>query len=191
MRAAQRALARGIALWGLLLGRMRARMLALRGARVGRKTSIGRHCRFDRPWCVEIGERVTIEDQVVFKVVDDGARVVVGDHAFLGRGCQLDVLALVCIGTHTVIAPQCFLVDHEHGLSGSRRVDEQSCTAAPVHVGSDVWLGVGVAVLAGATIGDGAVIGAHAVVKGAIAPQAIAVGIPARPMAMRAAAETA
>ena len=52
----------------------------------------------------------------------------------------------------------------------------------PVVVGNDAWMGQGVAVVRkkGLTIGDGAVIGAGAVVTKSIPPYAIAVGIPAK-----------
>ena len=46
-------------------------------------------------------------------------------------------------------------------------------------IGSDVWLGHGCTILSGAQIGDGAVIGARAVVRGRIPPYAIAIGNPA------------
>ena len=47
-------------------------------------------------------------------------------------------------------------------------------------IGEDVWLGANVTVLKGSAIGDGAVIGAKALVKGKIECNAIAAGIPAR-----------
>ena len=51
----------------------------------------------------------------------------------------------------------------------------------PVFVGNDVWIGQGVSIVRkpGLTVGDGAVIGAGAVVTKSIPPYAIAVGIPA------------
>jgi acetyltransferase-like isoleucine patch superfamily enzyme len=50
----------------------------------------------------------------------------------------------------------------------------------PVTIGSDAWLGAKVTVLRGATIGDGAVVGANAVVRGLVPARSVAVGIPAR-----------
>lgn len=49
----------------------------------------------------------------------------------------------------------------------------------PVRIGSDVWLGRGSVVLSGVTIGDGAVIGARAVVAKDVRPYAVVVGNPA------------
>ena len=50
----------------------------------------------------------------------------------------------------------------------------------PVVIGNDVWFGVGATVLPGITIGDGAVIGSHALVTKNVPPYAIVVGVPAR-----------
>jgi len=55
----------------------------------------------------------------------------------------------------------------------------------PVTIGHDVWIGHGVVVLPGRTIGTGAVVGAGAVVTRDVAPYAIVVGNPARPVRRR------
>ncbi|MDD3409312.1 MAG: CatB-related O-acetyltransferase [Eubacteriales bacterium] len=47
-------------------------------------------------------------------------------------------------------------------------------------IGSDVWIGYEAVILAGVTIGDGAVIGARAVVTRDVPPYAIVGGVPAR-----------
>jgi chloramphenicol O-acetyltransferase type B len=57
-------------------------------------------------------------------------------------------------------------------------------------IGSDVWLGHGVTVLAGARIGHGAMIGAEAVVAGDIPPYTIVVGNPGRVVRKRFRDET-
>ena len=52
-------------------------------------------------------------------------------------------------------------------------------------IGNDVWIGYEAVILAGVTIGDGAVIGAHAVVTRDIPPYTIVGGVPARPIRKR------
>lgn len=70
-----------------------------------------------------------------------------------------------------------FLYSAFHKLSGNAVYDphEAGCT-----IGNDVLLGTNVTVLRGVSIGDGAVIGANALVTENIPPYAIAVGMPAR-----------
>ncbi len=52
-------------------------------------------------------------------------------------------------------------------------------------IGNDVWIGDGACILSKATVSDGAVIGAGAVVTGYIPPYAIAAGVPARVIGYR------
>ena len=52
--------------------------------------------------------------------------------------------------------------------------------ARPVKIGNDVWIGHGAFIKGGVTIGDGAVIAAHAVVVKDVPPYAIVGGVPAR-----------
>lgn len=50
----------------------------------------------------------------------------------------------------------------------------------PTIIGNDVWLGANVVVKQGVKIGDGAVIGANAVITHDVPPYSIVVGVPAK-----------
>lgn len=54
-----------------------------------------------------------------------------------------------------------------------------------ITIGNDVWLGHGCTILSGVTVGDGAIVGARAVVTRDVPPYAIAVGSPAREIRKR------
>lgn len=54
-----------------------------------------------------------------------------------------------------------------------------------IEVGNDVWIGAQALILAGVRIGDGAVIGARAVVTRDVRPYAIVAGVPARELRRR------
>ena len=160
-------------------GYARAKIWALRGAKVGRRVLVEADCRIDRPWTVMIDERSRLERGVWLKVVSDVARLEIGKFCYLGARTQLDISNSLVIGSHTVIAPGCFITDHDHGTLRDLRIDEQPCVAAPVRIGSDVWIGAGVCVLRGVTIADGAVVGAGSVVTHDIAAYDVVAGIPA------------
>lgn len=57
-------------------------------------------------------------------------------------------------------------------------------------VGSDVWIGFEAVILSGVTIGDGAIIGARAVVTKDVPPYTIVGGVPAKPIRKRFSDET-
>ncbi|ELY58662.1 CatB-related O-acetyltransferase [Natronolimnohabitans innermongolicus] len=132
-------------------------------------------------------------------------RVDVGPHARLSRGCVLG--GDVTVGRRTNLEPNCSLVgDVELGnycaiarqtcfqQTGHRtskpsqqiRLYEEVLDAElppsgdePITVGNDVWTGLRSTVLAGVTIGDGAVVGAGSVVTDDVEPYAIVAGVPA------------
>ena len=57
-------------------------------------------------------------------------------------------------------------------------------------IGNDVWIGYEAVIMAGVTIGDGAVIGTRAIVTRDVEPYTIVAGIPARPIRKRFDGET-
>lgn len=52
-------------------------------------------------------------------------------------------------------------------------------------IGNDVWIGYEAVILAGVTIGDGAIIGTRAVVTKDVPPYTIVGGVPAKPIKKR------
>ena len=73
----------------------------------------------------------------------------------------------------------------DHGILPDKLIRTQPYTHAPVTIGDDVWIGASAVVLKGFSIGNGAVIGAGAIVTKPIPPNAIAVGNPARVIGYR------
>ena len=162
-----------------MFSRIRPCLLKIRGAAVDRKVSTGRMCRFVRPSGMKLGFRVTLEHDVYLKCVDPVAKLSIGSWSFLGKGVEIDCQESVVIGTHVVIAPGCFITDHNHGILSERRIDQQQCRASSVFIGDDVWLGAKSIVLPGVTIGKGAVVAAGAVVNKNVSPYTVVGGIPA------------
>lgn len=63
-------------------------------------------------------------------------------------------------------------------------------TRGDVIIGNDVWIGTEALVMSGVRVGNGAVIGARAVVAGDVPPYAIVAGVPAKLVRMRFDAKT-
>lgn len=64
-------------------------------------------------------------------------------------------------------------------------VDRAWDNRGDIVIGNDVWIGYEAVVLAGVTIGDGAVVGARAVVTRDVPPYTIVGGVPAKPIRKR------
>jgi len=166
--------------------RLIAMRLRLRGASLAARVRIGPRCVVKRPWCLSVGGRSQFEHQVHIKATDDGARISIGSDVFVGYNSEFDISESLCIGDGALIAPGCFITDHEHRHQAGQSIATQGCDNKPVCIEGDAWLGANVVVLAGVTIGRGAVVGAGAVVTRDVAPMSIVAGVPARVIGARA-----
>lgn len=111
---------------------------------------------------LRIGTRVNLRGDVapVRIEVARGAEVILADRAFLNTGVQVICHSVIEIGPHSRIGPDCVLCDTNH-----HPVHEgDAVRVAPIRLGRNVWLGRGVIVLPGVTIGDHAVVAAGSVV---------------------------
>jgi acetyltransferase-like isoleucine patch superfamily enzyme len=105
----------------------------------------------------------------------------IGDGVVLSRGVHLVAFARVDIGAGTMIGEYASVRDANH-RRGAGPLRDSGHEAAAIRIGRDVWIGRGAAVLAGVTIGDGAVVAANAVVTRDVAAGAVVGGVPARPL---------
>ena len=120
-----------------------------------------------------------------FEMFGNGKTLVIGNNCKLGDYVHITASESVTIGDDCLFASHIFISDTNHGTlqdDPTTAPDSRPLTTLPVSIGNKVWLGENVAVLPGAKIGDGCVIGAHAVVKGEIPPYTMAVGSPAKPV---------
>lgn len=133
---------------------------------------------------LKLGKHVTLYPGVMF--FGDGL-IEIGDNVDIGNGTIIYASRSggVKIGSNTMIAAQCYIIDADHGILNEKPMREQELVIIPVIIGEDVWLGANVTVLKGSVVENGAVIGAKALVNGHIPARSIAVGIPARSMKTR------
>ncbi len=105
----------------------------------------------------------------------------VGENSFIGEFCLIRGQGGVHIGKSVLLAPRVQLLAVEHIFQDpSRPVMEQGIIARGIRIGDGAWIGAGAIVLDGVTVGEGAVVGAGAVVTRDVPPFAVAVGVPAR-----------
>ncbi|GAA0604600.1 sugar O-acetyltransferase [Sporichthya brevicatena] len=111
--------------------------------------------------------------------VDYGYRTTVGARTFANFGLVILDVAPVVIGDDVQIGPNVQLLTATHPLEpGPRREKWES--AEPITIGDNVWLGGGVIVCPGVTIGPDTVVGAGSVVTKDLPAGVLAVGVPAR-----------
>jgi len=159
---------------------------------------------------LEIGSQAFVDDGVVIYGHADGGQVVLGPRVHVYRGTIIEIghggsvfigeashIQSNCnlkafvrdlrIGSQVQVAPQCTFSPYEHNFDDlSQPIWTQGLrSTGPIVIQDDAWLGVGVRVLEGVTIGRGAIIGAGSVVTQDVPPYAIVVGVPARVIGTR------
>ena len=124
----------------------------------------------------EVGEDVTIRPPFQ---VDYGTQIRVGARTFANFGLVALDVAEIVIGEDVQIGPNVQLLTPIHPLEAGPRRDKWEA-AKPITIGDNVWLGGGVVVCPGVTIGADTVVGAGAVVTKDLPAGVLALGNPAR-----------
>lgn len=140
------------------------------------------------------------------KLVASGFRISVGDYSYgvpavrwanaqrtmyslaIGKYCSIAADVEIYVGRqgrHTTDFLSTYPIGLVHGPISTSEVSDAHKGDLSVTIGSDVWIGRGAQIMAGTTIGDGAVIGAKSLVTADVPPYAIAVGTPAKVIRMR------
>lgn len=111
--------------------------------------------------------------------VDYGSNVRIGARTFVNYNLTALDVATITVGEDCQIGPNVQLLTPTHPVEPGPRRDKLEA-ARPISIGDNVWLGGGVIVCPGVTIGENSVIGAGAVVTRDIPANVLAVGNPAR-----------
>ena len=108
-----------------------------------------------------------------------------GKHVHLGKNVYINYNATfvddthIYIGDYTKLGPNVTLATAGHPILPELRM-KTSQYNLPIRIGCNCWLGAGVIVLPGITIGDNSVIGAGSVVTKDIPANVVAVGSPCK-----------
>jgi maltose O-acetyltransferase len=127
---------------------------------------------------LHIGRALTIDGMPLPTKIEvrRGAELRIGTGCFINYGVDIVAGSTIVLGDSVLVGPLVSIVDddmHQIEPGRERRV-------APITIGDDVWLGRGVIVLPGASIGEHSVIAAGSVVRGEIPARVVAAGSPAR-----------
>ena len=105
--------------------------------------------------------------------------VTIGNRTFINAGATLIDVAPITVGAACQIATGVQLVTAAHPIDPEPRRQGWEY-GDPITLADNVWLGAGVIVCPGVTIGQDTVVGAGAVVTRDLPPTVVAAGVPAR-----------
>ena len=130
-----------------------------------------------RQMFAEIGEGCYIETP--FYANMGGHHVHFGKNVYANYGLTLVDDTHIFVGDGTMFGPHVTIATAGHPIEPSLRARGLQYNM-PVHIGCNCWLGAGVIIMPGVTIGDNTVIGAGSVVTKDIPSNVVAVGNPCR-----------
>ena len=116
------------------------------------------------------------------------------DRLMIGKFCSIACGAkfLFNSANHSLssLSTYPFPIFYEEWGLDRKNVAEAWDNKGDIVIGNDVWIGYEAVILAGVTVGDGAVIGARAMVTKDVPPYTIVGGVPAKPIRKRFSEET-
>jgi acetyltransferase-like isoleucine patch superfamily enzyme len=172
---------------------------------VGQGVVFGRNITIRHPYKISLGSNVFIDDNVVLDAKGEGNRglhigdnvyvgrntilsckngsILIGDYANISANCSLLSETEIRLGRYCFLAGQCYLVaggNHSFDDLETPIMFQPSLSKGGIQIADDVWLGAGVIVLDGVSVGRGCVVGAGAVVTQPLPEYSVAVGSPAQ-----------
>jgi putative colanic acid biosynthesis acetyltransferase WcaF len=136
----------------------RRMLLRMHGAKVHADVHVFPTVRITMPWNLDLGEQCAVGDRAILYALGP---ITVGPRATISQGAHL------CAGTHDWRDPAFPLVK------------------SPIHIGANAWICADAFVGPNVRIGEGAILGARAVVMKDVAPRAIMAGNPGREIGKR------
>jgi len=132
------------------------------------------------PRNIQVADEVVIKEGARICACNDQAQIRIGARTTIGYHTFIFASESITVGDDCLIAPFVYLVDSNHGSRRDKRINRQPNSTAPIVIGHDVWIGAKATVLAGVTIGDGAIIASGAIVNRDVEPYTIVGGAPAK-----------
>lgn len=183
---------------------LRKKFFPLLLGKVGRGVVFGRNITLRHPHKIQIGDNSFIDDNVVLDAKgEENEGIRIGENVYVGRNtilsckegsielddycnisanCSLLSETKIKLGKYCFLAGNCYLVaggNHSFERTDIPIMFQPSYTKGGISIGDDVWLGAGVIVLDGTSIGKGTVVGAGSVVTSSLPDYSVAVGTPA------------
>ena len=109
--------------------------------------------------------------------INYGKHTKIGKNVFINFDCVFLDLGGITIEDNVLIAPKVSLLSEGHPVSPESR---HSLVPGHIHIKKNAWIGAGVTILPGVTIGENAVVAAGAVVSKDVPANTVVGGIPAK-----------
>jgi len=123
-----------------------------------------------------IGENVYIEPNLTCEF---GKNIFIGNDVYINVGAVLLDCSRITVGNHVLIGPNVGMYSGNHSLDPEERA-QGALIGGRITIEDKVWIAGDVKIMAGVTIGEGAVIGCGSIVTHDIPSRTVAAGNPCR-----------
>ena len=127
---------------------------------------------------LELGNCI-VSDGRLTMIVDENARVKIGDHVYFNEGMMISAKQGIEIGDGCQFGPNVKIFDNNHQFDSVHGVLGEHVSER-ITIGRNCWIASNVTICGGVTIGKGCVIGAGSVVTRDIPAGSLAAGNPCR-----------
>lgn len=140
---------------------------------------------------ITIGEHFSCDQRLRLDAIDEflgdkfTPEIIIGNDVLIQKDCHIGAINKIHIGNNVLLASKVYISDHSHGEVTAEALQvppakRRLYSKGPVIIEDNVWIGEGVVILPGVTIGENSVIGANAIVTKTIPKNSLAAGNPAR-----------
>lgn len=122
---------------------------------------------------IKIGKNTTFRKSF-FLHVGKAGNILIGNNCFFNHGFAAYAYSSIKIGNDCIFGENVKMYDHNHKFNTSKKpIKDQGFNISPIQIGNNVWVGTNVVILKGTKIGNNCVIGAGAIISGAIPDDSI------------------
>lgn len=123
-----------------------------------------------------VGKNVYVEPTFTCEF---GKNIFIGNDVYINFGAVLLDCSRITIGNNVLIGPNVGMYSANHSLDPEERA-QGALIGGRITIGDKAWIAGDVKIMAGVTIGEGAVIGCGSIVTHDIPPRTLAAGNPCR-----------
>jgi acetyltransferase-like isoleucine patch superfamily enzyme len=159
--------------------------------KIGEKGIISGCGKFKNPHYISIGDNVIINERHRFEAWDSyledtfSPQIIIGNNVCFNTDIHIGCINKIVIGDNCLFGSRIYITDHDHGTTSSSDlslppIQRKLYSKGPVIIENNVYVGEGVAILSGVTIGENSIIATNAVVTKSVPKNSLVGGVPAR-----------
>ncbi len=134
---------------------------------------------------IVLGDKVTVGSYAIIRPTnlyggEPGLGLKMGDNSSIGPYSYIGCSGYIEIGNNVMISPRVSIYSENHNFAGIHiPMIDQGVTRSFVRIEDDCWIAANAIILAGVTVGRGAVVAAGSVVTKDVPPYSVVAGNPA------------